>query len=70
MRANRWRLKPRGWVMMGEPGGTPGEEWNPERDAWRSIWEALALCAGDDPERARAGHIRLCQHMQREAGQC
>ena len=34
-----------------------------EIDAWRSIWEALAIVNGDDPETAVNGHRRLCRTM-------
>jgi len=35
-------------------------------DAWRSIWEALALTRGDDPALALEGHKRLCAHLKCE----
>lgn len=38
------------------------EPWT-EIDAWRSIWEALAIVNGDDPEMAAEGHRRLCRMM-------
>ena len=38
------------------------EPWS-EIDAWRSIWEALAIVNDDDPETAVNGHRRLCLTM-------
>ena len=38
------------------------EPWS-KIDAWRSIWEAIAIVNGDDPETAADGHRRLCRMM-------
>lgn len=32
-----------------------------EIDAWRSIWEALAIVNGDDPDAAVEAHRRWCR---------
>jgi hypothetical protein len=34
-----------------------------EIDTFRSIWEAIAIVNGDDPEVAVEGHRRLCRMM-------
>lgn len=42
------------------------DDCDPIVDAWRSIWEAIAIVNGDDPDLAVAGHKRLCEAMAAE----
>jgi len=35
-------------------------------DAWRSIWVALALTKGHDPDKAEQGHIYLCETLKED----
>lgn len=39
------------------------DDYDPIVDAWRSIWEAIAIVNGDDPDVAVSGHKRLCEAM-------
>ena len=51
-------------AIVAVPHGTAPviEPWS-EIDAWRSIWEALAIVNGDDPDVAVEGHRRMCRRM-------
>lgn len=40
------------------------DDYDPVVDAWRSIWEAMAIVNGHDPDVAVAGHKRLCEMME------
>lgn len=37
--------------------------YSPEIDYWRSVWVALAIADGQDPDKATEGHKRLCKEM-------
>lgn len=41
------------------------EPFDPVVDTWRSIWEALAIAHGDDPDRAVEQHKRTCEKQRR-----